>query len=255
MTRSVATVALLASCILATACGSNARGSGGPPSRDVLVFAAASLTQAFTALAPGFERAHPTYSLRFNFAGTPTLLTQLQSGAHADVFASADQSNMEKAATGGLVTAAPAVFAHNVLEIAVAPGNPKHIASLADLARKDVSLVLAAPNVPAGRYAAQALAQAGVSTQPKSLEVDVESTLAKVELGEADAAIVYATDVRAAGARVTGVTIPAAQNVVATYPVAELAGAPDPNGAAAFVAYLLSPTARQVLSRFGFALP
>ena len=246
------TAAVAAARLGAAGCGTQA---GAAPPKTVTVFAAASLTQAFTSMEPSFERANPGYRLQFNFAGTPTLLTQLEQGAHADVFASADQANMARATAAQLVDGASRVFALNRLEIAVAPGNPKHIATLADLARSGVTLVLAAPTVPAGKYAAQALARAGVAVEPKSLELDVESTLAKVELGQADAAIVYTTDVQAAGARVSGVPIPATWNVVATYPVAQVAHAPDARGAKAFIGYLLGPSGRLVLGRFGFELP
>jgi molybdate transport system substrate-binding protein len=161
-------------------------------------------------------------------------------------------TNMERARQAGLLGGPSTVFAHNLLEIAVAPGNPKRVTTLKDLARPDVTLVLAAPEVPAGRYAAQALARAHVDAKPRSLETDVESVLAKVELGEADAGVVYATDVRAAGSRVQGVAIPPAENIVAAYPAAELKKAPNPSGARAFLAYLEAPEARQVLQRYGF---
>jgi molybdate transport system substrate-binding protein len=216
------------------------------------VFAAASLTQAFGELATGFHARNPEAQVQFNFAGSPTLVTQLTQGARADVLATADTTNMGNAVAAGLVRGAPAVFAHNALEIAVAPGNPKHIESLADLARADVTLVLAAPQVPAGKYAAQALATAHVAARPRSLETDVESVLTKVEVGEADAGIVYTTDVRAAASKVEGVPIPDSDNVIADYPVAQLKDAPNPTAAAAFIAYLRSTAGRDLLRRYGF---
>lgn len=248
------TLLVAATAALAAACGSQPGTNAGPP-KTVTVFAAASLNQVFPALQAGFQQTNPGYRLTFNFAGTPTLMTQLQQGASADVFASADEAHMTQAESLGLVTGQAQDFARNQLEIAVAPGNPKHIQSLDDLGRPDVTLVLAGAAVPAGKYALQALAKASVVPRPKSLEVDVESVLAKVELGEADAGIVYATDVKAAEGKVQGVVIPAGQNVVATYPAAVLHGAPQAAGARAFLAYLLSPAAQAVLRRFGFAAP
>lgn len=241
--------------VLLTACATGGRPSAtaaSGPSGTVVVFAAASLNNAFTAVGEGFHGKYPAAQVQFNFAGSPTLVTQLTQGARADVLATADSVNMGKASDAGLLRGGPVLFAHNLLEIAVAPGNPKHIATLGDLGRPDVTLVLAAPEVPAGKYAVQALAKAGVTARPKSLETDVESVLTKVELGEADAGIVYTTDVRAAGSKVRGVQIPAAQNVIAGYPVALLKDAPNLTGAAAFIAYLRSPAGREVLQRYGF---
>ncbi|HEX6488886.1 MAG TPA: molybdate ABC transporter substrate-binding protein [Candidatus Dormibacteraeota bacterium] len=239
---------------ISVACGSQPATNAAPP-KTVTVFAAASLNQVFPTLQTGFQKDNPGYRLTFNFAGTQTLITQLQQGASADLFASADEAHITQAETLGLLSGQAKDFARNQLEIAVAPGNPKHIETLADLARADVTLVLAGAAVPAGKYALQALQKAAVVAKPKSLEVDVESVLAKVELGEADAGIVYTTDVKAAGSKVQGVVIPAAQNVVATYPAAVLHGAPQAAGARAFLAYLLTPAAQAVLRRYGFAAP
>ena len=248
-------LSLLALALIAAACGaatSTPPSTGGGPSGTVVVYAAASLNRAFTELATGFDAKYPNAGLQFNFAGSQILVTQLAQGARADVLVTADTTTMTNARNGGLVKGTPAVFAHNLLEIAVAPGNPRHIQTLADLARSDVTLVLAAPAVPAGKYAGQALKAAGVTPHPKSLETDVESVLTKVELGEADAGIVYATDVKAAGGKVDGVGIPSAQNVVASYPVAELQSAPNGAGAAAFIEYLESAAGRDLLQRYGF---
>lgn len=248
----------LLAALAAAACqaGSPSAGAGtSPGSRidgTVTVFAAASLTNVFTNLAGGFEKANPGVKVALNFAGSPTLVTQLTQGARADVLATADTTNMHNAQAAGLLQGGPSVFAHNLLEIAVAPGNPKRIESLSDLARADVTLVLAAPQVPAGRYATQVLSTQGVQAHPRSLETDVESVLTKVELGEADAGIVYATDVKAAGGKVLGVAIPAAQNVVASYPVAALKGAPNAAAGGAFIRYLLSGAGTEVLRRYGF---
>ncbi len=242
---------LLALAVL-SACGSvPAPASPDKLGGDLSVFAAASLTEAFKAVGGGFKAAHPSSNPTFNFAGTPTLLTQLQQGAGADVFASADQPNMQKAVDSNLVAGKPRVFATNKLEIVVAPGNPKHISGLADLARADVLYITEAPDVPAGKYAAQVLAGAGVKPSPRSLEADVKGVVSKVGLGEADAGIVYVTDVRAARGRVSGVVIPDAQNVIASYPIAELRGARNPAAARAFIDYLLAH-GQQTLQGFGF---
>lgn len=239
--------------IALTACATqDAAPPAAKPTGAVSVFAAASLRPAFTALAAQFKTRYPGTSVTFNFAGSPTLVTQIEQGATADVLATADSANMQNAKAAGVIDGSPQVFAHNLLEIAVAPGNPKGIHALADLARSDVTLVLAAPQVPAGRYAAQALSRAGVAAHPRSLETDVESVLTKVELGEADAGIVYTTDVKAAQGKVSGIAIPAAQNVVASYPIATLKDSPNRIAADAFIRLVLSSAGGSVLKRYGF---
>jgi molybdate transport system substrate-binding protein len=209
----------------------------------VTVFAAASLQ-------PPFDRiAHESFpKATFNYAGTQTLTTQLVQGAHADVFASADATHMKTVQDAGLVIGSPQVFAHNKLEIAVAKGNPKGIHSLSDLARPGLVVVLADPSVPAGKYAQQALAKAGVSVKPKSLELQVTAVLSKVALGEADAGIVYVSDVVTSG-QVDGVPIPDAQNVVADYFIARLTKG---TAADAFVTAVLSPQGQSMLADAGF---
>ena len=185
---------LVALAVLAAACGSASDTTAGQP-RELNVFAASSLTDAFTQLGSDFTAAHPDVKVSFNFAGSNDLVTQLQQGAPADVLATADTSNMD--AAGDLV-GTPQAFAGNKLMIAVEPGNPQHITGLADLARKDLKVVLAAPEVPAGKYAQEALGKAGVTVKPVSLEVSVKGVVTKISLGEADAGIVYVTDVAAA---------------------------------------------------------
>lgn len=238
------------------ACGPAASGNGSPSGGSIhgtlTVFAAASLTDSFKALGADFEAAHPGVSVRFNFAGTPTLVTQIEQGAQPDVFASADMTNMDTLASNGSVTGTPHVFAHNKLEIVVAAGNPKQINGLAGLAKPGVIYISAAPTVPAGKYALQALAKAHVTVTPKSLETDVKSVVGKIELGEADAGIVYVTDVRAAGDKVQGVAIPDADNVIATYPIAEVKAAPNAEAAAAFIDFVRSARGQARLESFGF---
>jgi molybdate transport system substrate-binding protein len=219
------------------------------------VFAAASLTEAFGNEKIALATTNPALSLTFDFAGSQALVTQIQQGAPADVFASADQKNMQKLVDSGLVEA-PKTFARNKLEIAVAPGNPKHITSLADLEKAGVTLVLADTSVPAGKYARQAFERAGLpAPKPVSNELDVKSTLSKLTLGEADAVVVYVTDVEAAGAKVTGVEIPDVQNVVATYPIAAVKASTHLAAAEAFVEEIVSGSGRQALQAAGFLPP
>lgn len=221
-------------------------------STTVSVFAAASLTSAFQAMAGAFEKDHAGVTVQLNFAGSPTLVQQIRDGAPGDVFASADEMNMQKLAEIGELAGAPAVFARNTLQIAVAPGNPKHITGLADLARPGVVIALCSPTVPCGRYATDAFAKAGMIVPAASQELDVKAVVTKVAMGEADAGVVYVTDVRAAGTKVEGIDIPDSTNVVARYPIAALTKASNPATAGEFVAFVLSPRGQQVLAGFGF---
>jgi molybdate transport system substrate-binding protein len=220
-------------------------------SGSINVFAAASLTEAFNATKAKLAGKNPDVAITYNFAGSQALAQQIIQGAPADVFASADQANMQKLVDAGLVET-PKVFARNELEIAVAPGNPKHVTGLADLARADVATVLEDPSVPAGNYSQQVLAKAGVTVKPKSLELDVKSALAKVTSGEADAAIVYVSDVRAAGGKVLAVVIPDNQNVIATYPIAVVKATKNHAVAAAFVQEIVSGSGQAALMERGF---
>lgn len=223
------------------------------------IFAAASLTSAFNKIISDFTAAHPGVKLTPNYNGSDTLVTQIMQGAPADVFASADTTNMDKVTKPGLVpTSTVHLFAKNKLQIIVAKGNPKGIKSLADLAKPGVAVVLAAPTVPAGKYAAQAFATAGVTVTAKSLETAVTAVVQKVALGEADAGIVYVTDVSAAVSQhqnVEGVDIPTPPNVVATYPIGTVKAAPNPTLATAFEDYVLSPAGQADLASFGFLPP
>jgi len=213
------------------------------------VFAASSLQAPFDEIAKQLRVSE--IDTRFNYAGTQTLTSQLTQGAEADVFASADTTHMTTAVKAGLIEGSPKIFAHNRLEIAVAKGNPKGIHSLADLARNALVVVLADPSVPAGNYAQQALAKAGVTVRPASLELQVTAVLTKVALGEADAGIVYVSDVKTNGS-VEGVAIPDQYNVIADYPIAILKQAKDSNAASAFEALVLSPTGQSILVADGF---
>jgi len=248
-----------AACVLAAAACADDEGAR-PPAAGGLqgaltVFAAASLTAAFTELGEVVEAAHPGVDLTFNFAASSELVTQIADGAPADVFASADQANMAKLAQAGGAASDPVVFATNLLEIVVAPGNRRGIAGLADLVDEDLVVVTCAPEVPCGRYAEQAFTNAGVQVTPKSLEQHVKAVLTKVVLGEADAGIVYRTDVLAAGADAAGVAIPEGENVVAEYPIAVIADAPNAAAARAFVDVVLSDAGQDVLATYGFLGP
>ena len=241
----------LACVVFLAACGS----SGSPNaslSGTASIFAAASLTDSFKALGTTFQTAHPGATVQFNFAGTPTLVTQIEQGAASDVFASADTTNMDKLKADGFTSGSAQVFAHNKLEIVVAAGNPKGIRGLADLAKPGVIYITAAATVPAGKYALQILASAGVKVTPKSLETDVKSVVSKIELGEADAGIVYVTDVKAAGSKVSGVPIPDSVNVIATYPIVTVKGSKNSALGKAFIAYVLSADGQATMQSFGF---
>jgi molybdate transport system substrate-binding protein len=226
-----------------------------PQIKELTVFAAASLTDGFTKAGNEFAKSAIRVRLTFNFGSSSTLATQITNGAPADLFASADEANAQKIVDAKLADGVPTAFATNRLEIAVAAGNPKRIASLADLTRSGVVLVLAAPTVPAGKYALEALLKAGVTAKPVSQEVDVRAVLNKVSLGEADAGIVYVTDVKSAGGRVTGVEIPTQYQVVARYPIAVIKDSKNAALAHRFVDYLVSPAGQSVLAEFGFSKP
>jgi molybdate transport system substrate-binding protein len=249
--------------VLLTACGSTAAGAQATPalSGPITVFAAASLTAAFTKIGADFHKQYPSTAIRFSFAGSSTLVTQIQQGAGADVFASADQPNMQKLVDSGLILGSPSIFARNRLELVVAARNPKHIAGLSDLARSELVVVLCASAVPCGRYGSQALQKAGVAVKPASLETDVKAVVSKVALGEADAGIVYVTDVKAAGSQVQGIPIPDAQNVVADYPIAVVKNSPNTPLAKAFVGYVLlndqegNRGGQLTLRQYGFLAP
>jgi molybdate transport system substrate-binding protein len=215
-----------------------------------------SLTKAFTEFAKEFEDAHPGTSIELNPGSSTTLALQIQGGAETDVFASADTKNMQKLQDGGEVTATPVVFAKNEMEIAVEPGNPKKIATVQDLANPKLIVVLCASEAPCGKYADQVLEQNNVQVTPKSREIDAASTLTKVSSQNADAAIVYVTDVKGAGSSVEGVEIPTDQNVVATLPIAALKDSKNAALADAWVKFVTAPAQEQKLqAQYGFLAP
>ena len=235
-------------------CGGDDEPSGGSSAApgELTVFAAASLTAAFTELGQRFTAANGGTKVTFNFAGSQALATQIQQAAPADVFASADTTSMDKVKD---LVGTPQPFASNLLAIVVEKGNPKGVRTLGDLAWSDLKVVLAAEEVPAGKYANQVLDQARVPVQPVSQEDNVKAVVTKVSLGEADAGLVYVTDVTAGGDKVEGVDIPQDQNVLATYPIATVKASQAPDQAQAFMDLVLSDEGQQVLERHGFLPP
>lgn len=232
--------------LFVAACGA---GDDAASPTELRVFAAASLTESFGKVGAAFTDAHPDVKVTFVFGASSDLVRQLQQGAEADVLATADERTMGEAADQ---VETPEVFATNRLAIAVAPGNPLGVKGLADLARKDLKVVLAAPEVPVGKYAAEALDAQGITVKPVSYEATVKAVATKVALGEADAGIVYVTDVMAAGDDIEGVTIPDAQNLVATYPIAVVSASGHLADAQAFVDFVLSDEGQRILQTYGF---
>jgi molybdate transport system substrate-binding protein len=251
----VAAALAVAALVLAACGGSDDNTSSGGSSAlpaEIKVFAAASLTAAFTKIGEDFTAANGGTKVTLNFAGSQALATQIQQAAPADVFASADITNMDKVKD---LVGPPQIFASNQLQIVVEKGNPKGVKGLDDLANPDLKVVLAAPDVPVGKYSQQALEKAGVTVKPVSQEQDVKAVVSKVSLGEADAGIVYTTDVTAGEDKVEGVDIPEDQNVVATYPIATVKASKAPDQAQAFMDYVLSDQGQQVLKSYGFGPP
>jgi len=247
------TVGVTAGSASATASAGHVEAS--KPTGSITVSAASSLTEVFNQLGRQFQKQYKGTTVTFNFGSSSTLETQIQQGAPADVFASADTANMDKLSTAGDVSGKPVVFARNLLEIAVAKGNPKKIKTLADTLKPGVQLVLCAATVPCGKFALQAYQQAGLTVPRVPSGQDVKATLSNVSLGTADAAIVYVTDVKSAKGQVAGVVIPMAQNVVATYPIAVVKSSANAATAQAFVKYVASPAGKATLLKFGFLKP
>ena len=208
----------------------------------------------FTQLGKQFETAHPGDTVKFSFGPSSGLATEITSGAPADVFASAATANMDTVVTAGDASN-PQNFAKNIMEVAVPPNNPAKVKSVNDLAKKSVKTALCQPQVPCGVVAAEVFKNAGITVKPVTLQADVKSVLSQVELGNVDAGMVYVTDVMAAGTKVKGVTIPAADNASTLYPIATITSSKHESEAQAFVAYVLSPAGQQVLTAAGFEKP
>jgi molybdate transport system substrate-binding protein len=264
-TRRVAALTIAAALALAgcgstgTAAGSGGSSAPGSPAPaitgEITVFAAASLTGSFTQIGKDFEAAHPGAKVKFNFGGSSALAQQINQGAPADVFASAAPANMKQVTDAGAITGTPVTFVKNTLEIAVPAGNPAKITGLADFAKPELKIALCAEQVPCGAAAKTVFAAAGITPDPDTLEQDVKAVLSKVQLGEVDAALVYKTDVKAAGSKVAGIEFPESRKAVNTYPIAACAKAPNAGGAKAFVDYVLSDKGRTVLTQTGFDGP
>lgn len=226
--------------------------SSGPP---LTVYAAASLKGTFTELGQRFEASHAGSKVIFSFAGSSDLVAQLQQGAPADVLASADTRNMDKAKADNLLNADPVSFASNTLQIAVPPGNPAAIGSFADLAKPGVKLVVCAPQVPCGSATQTIETATGVTLAPVSEESSVTDVLGKVQTRQADAGLVYVTDVQGAAGKVAGVPFPESNQAVNVYPIAVLAASKNKDLATAFVQLVTSAEGQQLLAGAGFGKP
>ncbi|KQY59830.1 molybdate-binding protein [Aeromicrobium sp. Root495] len=249
-------VAPLALTLLAVAaCGSSGDQKGGGNGSEpvtITVLAAASLTSSFTEIAQDFEAENDGVTVRLSFGGSSDLVEQIRSGAPADVFASADSTTMDQL---GADAVDPADFATNTLEIAVPPGNPARISGFADLAKKGLDLVVCAPQVPCGSATRTVADVTGTKLSPVSQEQSVTDVLGKVTSGEADAGLVYVTDVEAAGDDVEGITFPESSEAVNTYPIATLKDSDHTTIARAFAAYVLGAEGQKVLRAAGFGRP
>ncbi|MEV0323881.1 molybdate ABC transporter substrate-binding protein [Streptomyces sp. NPDC050658] len=257
ITAAAVTVAVL---VPLAACGNDKKDNGSDTAgtkkdgqkTELTVLAAASLTDVFKTVDAAYEEAHPGTTVKFSFAGSQELAAQVKQGAPADALVTADTKTMDgqKAEVND-----PSVIAKNRLVIAVGKGNPKNVKELKDLDKSDLKVVLAAPEVPVGRYSEQVLDAQKVEVKPVSQEPNVRAVLSKVELGEADAGIVYKTDISAAGDKAEGIDIPTAQNAIADYPAASLKASKNADAAAEFVKWLSSPEAQKILADAGFQQP
>jgi molybdate transport system substrate-binding protein len=228
---------------------------GGAGDVALTVFAAASLTKPFTEIGEAFEKEHDGVAVEFSFGGSSDLVAQLQQGAPADVFASADEANMEKLTAEDLQADDPQPFASNRLEIATPPDNPAGITSFADLASDGVRVVVCAPEVPCGAATVQAEEVTGVNLDPVSEEQSVTDVLGKVTSGEADAGLVYVTDVAAASDEVQGISFPESADIVNTYPIVALEDSGHLDLAGEFVELVLGDAGQAILEEVGFAKP
>ncbi|PND58596.1 molybdate ABC transporter substrate-binding protein [Mycobacterium sp. ENV421] len=251
--------ALAAALLLIAGCGSSAQQPSSTPTspgnKKIIVFAAASLKTTFTAIGDQFSKDNPGASVEFSFAGSSDLVTQLTQGAPADVFASADTKNMDKARQAGLLAGAPVDFASNTLTIAVAPGNPKGIKTFQDLAKPGLTVVVCAPQVPCGSATQSVENKTGVKLAPVSEESSVTDVLNKITSGQADAGLVYVTDTAAAGDKVLAVSFPEAAGAVNTYPIAALKQSGNPTLTGKFVDLVTSPAGQAILTKAGFGKP
>jgi len=253
--RSAALVSAAVALLLSGCAAAGGSAAPSAPPRTLTVAAAASLQGAFSDIAGLFEDAHEGVAVELAFAGSSSLVAQLAEGAPGDVFASADEDNMRKAADAGLVGGAPVVFARNTLRIVTPPGNPAGIGALADIARPGVDLVVCAAQVPCGAATAAVAREAGLTLAPASEEQSVTDVLARVASGEADAGLVYVTDAEAEGDAVHSVPFDEAADIVSAYPIVPLADAAEPDLAADFVAFVTGDEGQAVLASYGFLAP
>ena len=262
--RALALLSLVA--VLLTGCGGSSHRDAGASTSSgassakkltgtLTVFAAASLTDVFTDLGNRLKADNPRLDVRFNFAGSSALATQLTQGAPADLFASANEAQMKVVTDAGIPADAPVVFAENVLEIAVPKGNPGRVRGLADFAKPDLTLAVCAAAVPCGAAAQKVFQASGIKAVPDTEDEDVKAALTKVQLGEVDAALVYATDVQAAGSDVTGIPFPEAEQAINEYPICSLEAAPNPKAARAFIEMVQSDAGQKALAAAGFRKP
>ncbi|MGW7297473.1 molybdate ABC transporter substrate-binding protein [Streptomyces sp. NPDC054829] len=259
----VSTAALLALTSCASDNDSSASGSDSSPtasgsdelSGEVIVFAAASLKESFTTLGEEFEKEHPGTKVTFSFGGSDALAASITGGAPADVFASASPKTMKIVTDAGDSSGAPTTFVRNQLEIATLPGNPDKIASLKDLTNSDLKVVLCDAAVPCGAAAQKALDASKLKLTPASYEEDVKAALNKVVLKEADAAVVYKTDVKAAGDKVEGVEFPESADAINDYPITLLKASNNTDAATAFIELVKSAEGQKVLNEAGFLNP
>ena len=242
--------------LLVASCGSeDGDRVGHTQQRTLTVFAAASLKASFTEIGKKFEAKHDGVTVTFNFAGSSDLVAQMQQGAPADVFASADTRNMEIAVTANLLDGIAKDFATNTLDIATPPGNPAAVDSLDDLAAPGIKVVVCAEQVPCGAAAKRVEDASGVNISPVSEEQSVTDVLGKIISGEADAGLVYVTDVKGASDKVTGVPFPESAEAVNSYPIAALKGNVGDGLAEAFIDFVTGPEGESVLAASGFAKP
>jgi molybdate transport system substrate-binding protein len=247
--------------VLVAACGSSSHTTSSSsastpatPHGSITVFAAASLTGSFTQLGKQFEAAHPGTTVKFSFAASSTLAQQINQGAPADVFASAATTNMQQVITAGGI-ASSSNFVSNTAELAVAPAKAATIASISDLGTSGVTFALCQVQVPCGALAKQVLDNAHVTAKPITQGLNVKTTLAYVTNGQVDAAIVYVTDVKAAGSSVVGVQIPASDNAKTEYPIGVVTASKNTALATAFEHYVESSAGQSVLAAAGFSAP
>jgi molybdate transport system substrate-binding protein len=262
----------LSFCMLLAACGGSTTTSSTstptptPAPVTLNVFAAASLTESFKEIGTAYQQQHSNVTVKFNFNGSQILEQQIANGAPADVFASADQTNMQKASNAGLVNT-PQVFVKNRLVVIIPTSNPGNINSLKDLAKKGIKIDLGATAVPAGKYSRQALANLSQSpdygsgfakdvlANVVSEEQNVKAVVQKVQLGEADAGFVYLTDVTPSVAnKVKTIDIPDPYNVIAQYPIAVVKSSPHPSDAQSFIDFVLSPNGQAILKKYNFII-